>query len=187
MIADRDYIEIPLGGKKLPGRFALIDREDEALIGKATWRAVTTHRNRGRGDDYQIPEYVSAHNRSGVYENFPKYVYLHRLVMGVVDRRVQVDHINHNGLDCRKSNLRCTTHQENHFNRRPHSGASSRFKGVSWRNRERKWKAQICHNDRITALGLFGSEIEAAIAYDNAAMEVFDEFAYLNFPARKAS
>lgn len=109
-------------------------------------------------------------------------VYLHRLLLGVTDRKVEVDHINHDGLDNRRSNLRVVTHGQNSTNRRAVSGASSRYKGVSWRPGIRKWHAQIALNGQKYHLGFFPDEAEAALAHDAAARELHGEFAFCNFP-----
>lgn len=187
MTRENDYIEIPLHGRKFSGLVAIVDREDAELVGQAAWRAVVVQTKEALATKRRILRYVSARRRDGVYPEFPRYLYLHRLVMGVTDPRIHVDHINHDGLDCRKSNLRLVTHQQNHFNRRPNSGSTSKFKGVHWRKNEQKWGAVICLNNSRINLGYFDSEIEAAIAYDNAAEELFGEFAYLNLPLRKVS
>ena len=187
MIAERDYIEIPLGGKKFPGRVAVIDSEDAGLVMKASWTAVVTDRNRDRGEEVRLVEYAATNNREGLFDGFPCRPLLHRVVMGITDRRVQIDHVNRNGLDCRKSNLRISTQQENVFNTRPHKDSTSKYKGVFWYSSARKWRAVIVPSGKQMHLGTFSSEIDAAITYDNAAMEVFGEFAYLNFPERRVS
>jgi hypothetical protein len=62
------------------------------------------------------------------------------------------------------------------------AGCSSRFKGVSWSAQRRKWRAQIGPAGSVRDLGFFLKEDEAALAYDRAAVEMFGEFARLNFP-----
>jgi hypothetical protein len=101
-------------------------------------------------------------------------VLLHRLVLGAAPG-IQVDHINHDKLDNRRSNLRLATVSENSTNRRsrPHS---SQFKGVSWDGRANRWVAR--HKKQF--LGLFTSEEDAARAFDRAARS--SSFAVLNFP-----
>lgn len=77
--------------------------------------------------------------------------------------------------------LVCTS-QQNLYNSRPH-GKTSRFKGVSWNTRLKRWIASIHHGGRPHFIGQFTNEIEAAKAYDRAAASLFGEYAYLNFPA----
>jgi hypothetical protein len=103
-----------------------------------------------------------------------------------------VDHINHDPLDNRKSNLRICTARENSINRqKQRQSATSRYKGV-WRRRTRKhpsdgkWRAGIRIHKKLVELGRFDNEAEAAMAYDDAARKAFGPFADLNFP-RSAS
>lgn len=187
MITERDYIEIPLGGRTYPGRVAIVDAVDADIVGKAKWSAIVPDANRDRGDEVHLTEYAVTNNRSGLFDGFPTRPFLHRVIMGITDRRVQIDHINRNGLDCRRSNLRICSQQENVFNTRPHKVSTSRFKGVYWYSSAKRWRAVIRPCGKHVHLGTFTSEADAAIAYDNAARKFFGEFAYLNFPDRKAS
>ena len=161
---------IPLGGKKWPDRCALVDPQDAERVAAHKWRAF---RPCPRGD--RLILYAGA--RMG--KTFP---YMHRFILGLTDPRVKVDHINHDGLDNRRCNLRIGTHQQNVFNRRPNKNASSRFKGVSWDSQNKRWRAGIKFNGRLHYLGLFADEVEAASVYDGAALTLFGSRAYLNFP-----
>lgn len=90
------------------------------------------------------------------------------------------DHIDGNRLNNRRSNLRqCTSRQNNH-NRKPVSGSSSKFKGVTWDNSRSKWMAAIQVDGRTKTLGRFHNEVDAANAYNAAAMQHHKEFAKLN-------
>ena len=91
-----------------------------------------------------------------------------------------VDHINRNSLDNRKANLRPVTAMQNTWNTK-RKGGTSRFKGVTWNKREKKWKVQLAHKWKSIHLGLFTDEIEAAKTYDEAAKKYRGEFAVLNF------
>ena len=94
-----------------------------------------------------------------------------------------VDHINHNGLDNRKANLRFATRTQNNWNRIHHKqNSSSRYKGVAWHKHTKMWAARIGVNGRRIALGYFDNQIDAAKAYDKAAKKHHGEFAVLNFP-----
>ena len=91
------------------------------------------------------------------------------------------DHINRNGLDNRRANLRFVTPQENSWNSKPKS--SQPYKGVS--ARDGRWIARIGYNGAIY-LGRFDSAEEAARAYDAKACELRGEYAYLNFPKERS-
>lgn len=93
-----------------------------------------------------------------------------------------VDHINLDGLDNRRANLRQASHAENMWNRRRLSNNTSGFKGVRWHKVHGKWEARIRTDGRRRHLGSWSTAEEAAHAYDAAARELHGEFARLNFP-----
>lgn len=107
-----------------------------------------------------------------------KKVLLHRLIMEVIDFKDQVDHINGNTLDNRKSNLRICSHRDNILNRDKYKNNSSGYKGVS--KSGDKWIATIGINNKKEYLGIFENKEDARIAYDNAAILNFGEFARIN-------
>jgi hypothetical protein len=107
-------------------------------------------------------------------------VSLHRFLMNPPAGMV-VDHIDHDGLNDRRSNLRICTQRQNLYNSRP-KGRSSRFKGVCWDKARQRWVVYIRYGGRNRFIGQFADEIEAAKAYDRAAASLFGEYAYLNFP-----
>lgn len=109
---------------------------------------------------------------------------MHRLVLGILDSSIDIDHINHNGLDNRRSNLRSFTRLAsvaNQANRRPLEGCTSIYKGVGWNKEEGRWRARIALGPVRTTLGFFDEEADAAKAYDEAACDIFGSAAYLNF------
>lgn len=109
----------------------------------------------------------------------PYLVRLHRVVLGVDDAPGVVDHINGDGLDNRRANLRLATFSQNMANSR--ARPSRRFKGVYWSNSHNGWRAQIMADGRRYSYGTFDTEEAAARAYDAAAKELFGPFARLHF------
>ena len=95
------------------------------------------------------------------------------------------DHINGNGLDNRRENLRICTHAENQRNSRSARGSSSQYKGISWNKRDKRWYSHIRIDDKQQHLGVFTSEVKAAKAYDAAALKHWGRFAKPNFPISK--
>lgn len=106
---------------------------------------------------------------------------LHHLVlkMEIPD---EVDHINRNPLDNRRSNLRLATSSQNAFNRSQRPDNTTGYRGVSWHKVVQKWAAKICYCGKQKHLGVFDTPEEAALVYDSAAIELHGEFASLNFP-----
>jgi hypothetical protein len=106
---------------------------------------------------------------------------MHRLIMNPPPG-MQVDHINGNSLDNRRSNLRPCTLPENCRNKRKAKNKLGRFKGTCWRSQKRKSQAVIWHNNKQHHLGMFSTEEEAARVYDAEAIRLFGPFACTNFP-----
>jgi len=110
-------------------------------------------------------------------------IHMHRHLLQASTSQ-QVDHINSDGLDNRRSNLRfCTTSQNMQNQRKTHG--TSRFKGVCWHKQRCRWQASIVINSTFRYLGLFDSQYDAAEAYDIEARNYFGEFARLNFSTKK--
>jgi len=114
---------------------------------------------------------------------------MHRAVMinaGFDIEGKHIDHIDRCGLNNTRENLRIATRSQNMANKRVSPGNSSRFIGVFLASRiERKWAARIAKNGKKLPLGIYGSEEEAAAAYDKAAVCLHGEFAVLNFGETK--
>ncbi len=104
---------------------------------------------------------------------------MHRMILDV-SSELFVDHINHNGLDNRKANLRAATPLQNSWNNQRERGRN-RFRGVLWNKVAKKWQVQVNHSGKHISGGYFDDEVEAARAYDEAAKKLRGEFAVLNF------
>lgn len=107
-----------------------------------------------------------------------KSIKMHRLIMGFPN--YQLDHRDTLKTNNRRNNLRRCTQTENNYNKEKFRGFTSRFKGVSWKQQIKKWCSRISHNKNQIYLGVFNSEIEAALAYNEAALRLHGEFARLN-------
>jgi hypothetical protein len=165
---------IPLSqlGKHRGKYFAIVDDEDFDRLSQYLWHISTSTKTM----------YAKA-----ITEVNEKEVYMHREIIGNPNGP-QVDHVNGNGLDNRRSNLRLATNGENSRNAKKHGHeiALSKFKGVcTQKSLISPWRAYISIDCKKTSLGSFNSEVNAAQAYDAAALEHFGEFARLNFPVEK--
>ena len=147
-----------------------IDEQDAHILDLPGWHV------------YAVPQsdicYVRRYSR---VDGKQKLELLHRVILGVTNRRVLIDHRDRNGLRNVRSNLRQSTHQQNLRNQyRKPQGKSSRFKGVYWCTRKNRWRSRLCVNGKKMSLGLYVNEVDAAIAYNLEASNVFGEFARLN-------
>ena len=154
--------EIPL----TQGKVALVDDGDYDLVSRFKWLAAKAPRTwYARRVDYG----------AGRKKNES----MHRLILNAPPDKI-VDHINGNGLDNRRENLRLATKIQNNCNTRLRRDNRSGYKGVK-RNALR-WIARIRIDRKLIHLGSFATKEDAARAYDNAARQHFGEFAKLNFP-----
>lgn len=103
---------------------------------------------------------------------------MHNFVAGLP----YVDHINGNGLDNRRANLRPATVSQNQANQRKRRDNTSGYRGVQWHPPGRTWRAVIRVKGRLISLGYYPVREDAARAYDRAAVEFFGPYARPNFP-----
>jgi hypothetical protein len=104
---------------------------------------------------------------------------LHRFILNV-DKKYTIDHINHNGLDNRKCNLRICTFEENLKNKKMYKNNTSGCKGVFFDKATKKWRTIIGNDKKIISVGYFDNKIDAVMAYNKAAIKYHGEFANLN-------
>lgn len=122
--------------------------------------------------------YVRAWNSKGN----PCYIKMHRLVMGVVDPKINVDHKHGNETinDNRKSNLRIATKTENARNHKLHNDNTSGCSGVQWKPKCQAWEAWITVNYKKIYLGTFVNKEDAIKARKDAENKYFGEWSYDN-------
>jgi len=108
-------------------------------------------------------------------------ILMHRQIMDAPDG-MQVDHIHHNRLDNTRAHLRICTPAENARNRSKRGSATSRYFGVCYNKRRKKWVASIKIEGKVREVGYSCDEKEAARAHDYAAVRNFGDYVRLNFP-----
>jgi len=155
LIIKVDHALVPL----TKGMVAVVDLEDVEVIGLNSWYF----------------DGVYARRKISI-EGKQFNVLMHRVINKTPDT-LETDHIDGNGLNNKRSNLRHATGSQNNQNRKKITCGTSKYKGVSFHTGSKKWRAQI--NEKH--IGSFRSELECAKAYDKAALKLFGEYARLNF------
>lgn len=134
------------------GQVVLVDEEDFVALSRFRWSALP-----GGGTQYAKRTVRREDGRETTEQ-------MHRRIMGAPSG-MDVDHINHDGLDNRRENLRVVTRRQNSQNLRGKPDCSSKYPGVSWVKALSKWEAQAQVDGKKKHLGRFASEFEAARAY----------------------
>jgi len=135
------------------GKVAIVDDDDYPELSKFKWYAIKQR----CGNWYAVRQIPT-----GLEDPRQKHIYMHLIIIGS-RLGMETDHINGNGLDNRKENLRIVTRRENCQNK--HSPKTSKYPGVSWDNERGKWLAQIIHNGKKYHIGRFLLERDAIDAY----------------------
>ena len=158
------------------GLFALVDGKNYERLNCHKWYAHKQHK-------------VLCYATRKIYNPTTKkvkLVYMHRELLGLLPHDHKVtDHENYCGLDNRETNIRICTQQQNTYNRRPCKKNKSGYKGVFWNKQSKKWRVQIYCKGDCFYIGCFDKKEDGAKAYDKKAIELFGEFAYLNFEETK--
>ena len=144
--------------------FAIVDDCDADLVSKYSWRTSVSHKT----------IYAKTNRSRRDYGN-SRGIFMHRLILGA-NKGLVVDHINGDGLDNRRSNLRICTPAQNRMNLRMNCRNKSGARGVSSYKRTGRWRAQIAVGGKKIHIGIFDSIVEASAAYEAKAAEVFGEF-----------
>lgn len=155
--------EIPL----TQGQVTLVDDEDYEWLSQWKWHA-------------SLRRYTWYAERACIVNGKHNRIRMHRTIMDAPDHLL-VDHIDRNGLNNTRSNLRLATKSQNMHNQGPSRRNRTGYKGVSWHQKYRRWFAQIKRNGKRVHLGSFTDPVEAARAYDAAARKLHGEFAWTNF------
>lgn len=147
------------------GKYAIVDTMDLPLVSHKLWRAI---------NEQHLWYATSGSGQKGYSQ-----VMMHRII-AAAPKGVQVDHINGDGLDNRRANLRLCTSLENSRNRRISISNTSGYKGVHWVRHLAKWEARITIRGERFSLGCYVCAADAARAYNDRAIVEFGEFAKLN-------
>lgn len=142
----------------------LIDDDDFSLISEFTWY----HNPEG----YALTRKTIGGKRTSIW--------MHRLIMDA-QAGEKIDHIDGDGLNNQRANLRFASAAENMYNRRKNKDASSKYKGVTLVRKTNHWIAGLNYEGKRVYIGYFAIEEDAARAYDQKARELFGEFARTNF------
>lgn len=158
------------------GYVALVDDSDYDAVSQYRWQAQIQKSRSPSGLKrvYATREYVSSDGKRCTQR-------MHRLILGLTDPKIDVDHRDGDGLNNRRSNLRIATRRQNGSNQRKRPN-KNKYKGVCFDKSRSRWLAGIKVNYRRINLGRFATELDAAMAYDTAARQLHGDFACLNFP-----
>ncbi len=151
-----DVRRVPLGH----GKYALVDAADYEWLNQWKWHLVNGYAVRWEGGTR---------------------IFMHRAIMRAPKGKI-VDHWDGDRCNNYRTNLRICNHQDNARNMAKQAGFSSRYKGVYFCRKGGKWHASTRFEGHTIHLGYFDDEVEAARAYDRAAVERFGVFARPNFP-----
>lgn len=155
------------------GKVAIVDDEDYEFLNQYKWHAFKLRHR----DTFYARRCLRT---PGGTRDDIRTIWMHREILEV-QSGTQVDHIDHDGLNNQRHNLRPCTNQQNQWNRPLLKANTSGYIGVGWKNSTGKWEAQIRHEGKNVFLGTYWLPEEAAKAYDDAALRLRGEFAQLNF------
>lgn len=152
--------KIYLQGIKGKDKYALVDDEDFEKVSQFKW-------------------YLHKHGYAVTAGSKTK---MHRFILNATKKEEEVDHVNHNGLDNRRTNIRICTHAQNMFNKNKQINNKSGYKGVYWEKQgEGFWRARIQVKGKGIHLGVFDDILAAAEAYNKAAKQYFGEYGRGNY------
>jgi len=150
------------------GKVAIVDDEDFEYLNQFKWFANL------QGKKFYARTNIP--NKKGKRGS----MLMHRLILNMLNSKLQVDHLNHYTLDNRKCNIRICTQSDNLKNRMINKNNSTGYKGVVYNKSNKKFIAKIGVNKNIIYIGVFIDPIDAALAYNAAALKYHGEFANIN-------
>lgn len=153
---------IVINSKKHGIHEVFVDDEDYELVSKYKW-GIFRNNYIYYAESYKLRKDL-------------KIRHMHNLILN----RRMIDHIDGNGLNNQRNNLRPCTDSQNGMNKRKRTMASSIYKGVHYEKARNKWRACLRINGKLIRIGRYETELEAAQAYNNAAIKYFGDFKLLN-------
>lgn len=170
-------LKIPLTQDK----YAIIDKGDFLLVSKYKWYYRKSGKTNGKNGYAQHSKYVK-----GSFDKEKRYgkhisIFMHNLIMNP-KKDMQVDHIDRNGLNNTRSNLRVVTKSQNYANFSKKKNTRSKYRGVGFlvRKNGKEWQSSTSLNGKCVYIGVYKTEKEAALAYNKFAKKVFGKCAQLN-------
>lgn len=162
---NENTVGIIIKSEKFGDRICEIDREDLPRVRAFSWSLVKSRKT------------IYAMSSTSLIV-----IKMHRLILSFPESNHVIDHVDNNGLNNKKSNLRTCSMIENSWNSGIHANNKTGFLGVTFNKKNQCFIAQIGFNKRKVYLGSFGKDpLRAAAAYNEAAKRFFGEFAKLNF------
>ncbi len=161
--------------KLTQGKYALVDNWNYEWLNQFKW---------GYGAKYGREKHLQGY----AVRSIPKKerilgqrgsISMHNLILNTPKGKC-ADHKDGNTLNNQENNLRTVTYAQNSMNSKKMKNSTSKYKGVYWGKRERRWRVSIKISGKEMYIGVFTDEIKAALAYNEKAKEYFGEFAYLN-------
>jgi hypothetical protein len=154
--------------KLTQGKVALVDDEDYEYLNQFNWYA-----KKDRHTYYAARQIKTSVGKQNM-------LFMHRVLLGLTDIKIEGEHIDHDGLNNQKYNLRKATRSQNNANKSSSKNSTSKYLGVCWAKSNKKWCAKIRKDKVVTHLGFFINEVDAALAYNNAARKLHGDFANIN-------
>ena len=151
--------------KLASGLISYVSEQDYELVSKFSWWHAKQKKT----------TYVRTRD---IYKGEKRHFYMHQLILGTIGVKAEIDHKDNNGLNNTRDNIKVASHSDNLKNRRKHRGAS-KYTGVS-KHLYNRWIARININGKQKHIGLFDNEIDAAKAYNKAAIETGNPYYVIN-------